>query len=196
MPDPKTEALNRSRETSEPQYLGYRPFDSTNDSLGDWKGFTPGYGQATMRAVSDVDPDVVWTMQHGRLSSSGTLWGSGGNLQNQPHAAYPMFVCDDGYMLSYFDLKQAEAKVVAYLWNVEGLIENFERAEVEEGFDVHRGNAARIFRLPYNEIPESDYDDDGKRSLRYLGKRCVHGLNYRMQAPKLATVCGLSLIHI
>ena len=54
----------------------------------------------------------------GRLSSSGTLWGSGGNLQNQPHAAYPMFVCDEDYMLSYFDLKQAEAKVVAYLWNV------------------------------------------------------------------------------
>ena len=153
-------------------------------------------------ATQKPDPDGRFRCEYkqfgvqaapGRLSSSGTLWGSGGNLQNQPHAAYPMFVCDDGYMLSYFDLKQAEAKVVAYLWNVEGLIENFERAEIDEGFDVHRGNASRIFRLPYDEIPESDYDNNGKRSLRYLGKRCVHGLNYRMQAPKLATVCSIPI---
>ena len=153
-------------------------------------------------ATQKPDPDGRFRCEYkqfgvqaapGRLSSSGTLWGSGGNLQNQPHAAYPMFVCDEGYMLSYFDLKQAEAKVVAYLWNVEGLIENFERAEVEEGFDVHRGNASRIFRLSYDEIPSSDFDDNGKRSLRYLGKRCVHGLNYRMQAPKLATVCGIPI---
>jgi DNA polymerase len=127
----------------------------------------------------------------GRLSSSGTLWGSGMNLQNQPHRAYPMFICDEGYMFSYFDLKQAEAKVVAYLWNVAGLIENFERAEKEDGFDVHRGNAARIYKCDYKDIPSSDWDDDLKPTRRYLGKRCVHGLNYRMQAPKLAEVCGI-----
>ena len=127
----------------------------------------------------------------GRLSSSGTLWGSGMNLQNQPHRAYPMFIADDGYMFSYFDLRQAEAKVVAYLWNVQGLIENFEKADQDEGFDVHRGNAARIYKCGYAEIPNADWDDDLKPTRRYLGKRCVHGLNYRMQAPKLAEVCGI-----
>jgi DNA polymerase I-like protein with 3'-5' exonuclease and polymerase domains len=119
------------------------------------------------------------------------MWGSGMNLQNQPHRAYPMFMCDDGYMFSYFDLKQAEAKIVAYLWNVAGLIENFERAEHEDGFDVHRGNAARIFKRDYDEIPAGDWHDDLTPTERYLGKRCVHGLNYRMQAPKLAEVCGI-----
>jgi hypothetical protein len=27
----------------------------------------------------------------------------------------------------------------------------------------------------------------------FLGKRCVHGLNYRMQAPKLAEVCSIPM---
>ena len=113
------------------------------------------------------------------------------NLQNQPHRAYPMFICDEGYMFSYFDLKQAEAKVVAYIWNVKGLIENFKRSETEDGFDIHRGNAARIFKCEYGDIPAGDWDDTQAPTRRYLGKRCVHGLNYRMQAPKLAEVCGI-----
>ncbi len=129
----------------------------------------------------------------GRLSSAMTMWKSGMNLQNQPKKAYPMFIADNGYMLSYFDLKQAEAKFVAYAWDVKGLIKNFIRAEHEEGFDVHRGNAASIFKVPYNEIPESDYDKNGERTKRYLGKRCVHGLNYRMSPLKLAEVCGIPL---
>ena len=151
-------------------------------------------------ATQKVDPDSRIRCEYrqfgvqsapGRLSSSSTMWGSGMNLQNQPHRAYPMFICDEGYMLSYFDLKQAEAKVVAYLWNVQALIENFERAETEDGFDIHRGNAARIFQVDYDDIPASDWTEDNKPTRRYLGKRCVHGLNYRMQAAKLAEVCRI-----
>ena len=100
---------------------------------------------------------------------------------------------DEGYVFSYFDLRQAEAKVVAYLWNVRALIENFHRAETEDGFDVHRANAARIFQLPYDEIPTYDWTDDFQPTLRYIGKRCVHGLNYRMQAPKLAETCNIPM---
>ena len=153
-------------------------------------------------ATQKVDPDGRLRCEYkqfgvqsapGRLSSSKVMWGIGMNLQNQPHRAYPMFVADEGYMLSYFDLRQAEAKVVAYLWNVQGLKETFERAETEEGFDVHRGNAARIFKLEYSDVPGYDHEDDGSVTKRYLGKRCVHGLNYRMQAPKLAEVCNIPI---
>jgi len=131
----------------------------------------------------------------GRLSSSKVLWGSGMNLQNQPQRAYPMFIADSGYMLSYFDLKQAEAKAVAYLWNVTNLIENFNKAEQDDtgNTDVHRLNAASIFQCAYEDIPSYDRDDDGNPTTRFLGKRCVHGLNYRMQAPKLAEVCGIPM---
>jgi len=153
-------------------------------------------------AKQKVDPDGRIRCEYkqfgtqrapGRLSSAKVMWGSGMNLQNQPHRAYPMFIADPGYIFSYFDLKQAEAKVVAYLWGVIGLLENFKRAETEEGFDVHRGNASRIFKIPYEEVPKGDWDDDLKPTKRYLGKRCVHGLNYRMQAPKLAEVCEIPM---
>ena len=127
----------------------------------------------------------------GRLSSSGTLWGSGGNLQNQPQRAYPMFIADKDYMFSYFDLKQAEAKVVAYLWQVQGLIESFKRAETDNSFDLHRGNAAAIFKCEYEEVPAYDRDENGDITLRFLGKRCVHGLNYRMQPQRLADTCNI-----
>ena len=129
----------------------------------------------------------------GRLSSSKVMWGTGMNLQNQPKKAYPMFIADRGYMLTYFDLKQAEAKIVAYIWNVAALKENFRRTELEEGFDIHRGNAARIFVKSYDEIPTHDREEDGTPTLRYLGKRCVHGLNYRMGADKLSSVCRIPL---
>ena len=129
----------------------------------------------------------------GRLSSTQTMWHSGMNLQNQPIRSYPMFIADPSYMLTYFDLKQAEAKIVAWQWNIPALKENFIRAETEEGFDVHRGNAARIFRGDYDDIPSEDYDESGERTKRYLGKRCVHGLNYRMMPNKLAEVCDIPL---
>lgn len=130
----------------------------------------------------------------GRLSSAGVLWGTGGNLQNIPHRAYPMFIMDEGYMASYFDLRQAEARCVAFGWNVGGLIENFELADKDpDQYDIHRLNAQRIFRVPYDEIPKSDWTEDKKPTRRYLGKRCVHGLNYRMLAPKLAEVCKISI---
>ena len=153
-------------------------------------------------ATMKVDPDRRIRCEYkqfgvqsapGRLSSSKVLWGSGMNLQNQPQRAYPMFIADEGYMLSYFDLRQAEAKVVAYLWNVQALIENFKKAENNDGYDVHRLNAAAIFQTSYDEIPSYDREDDGTVTTRYLGKRCVHGLNYRMQAPKLAEVCGIPM---
>jgi uracil-DNA glycosylase family 4 len=127
----------------------------------------------------------------GRLSSAQTMWGSGMNLQNQPIRAYPMFIADQGYEFTYFDLAQAEAKVVAWMWNVEGLKDAFVAAEDDTDVDVHRINGARIFRKQYNDIPTKDRNEDGSHSLRYIAKRCVHGLNYRMMPDKLATVTGL-----
>jgi uracil-DNA glycosylase family 4 len=166
-------------------------------SVNVWK---EGFKFLTTYANSKIDADGRFRCEYkqfgtssapGRLSSAKTLWGTGMNLQNQPRKAYPMFIADDGYMFSYFDLSQAEAKVVAYAWQVEGLIETFERQAKEEGFDVHRGNAARIFHVPYEQVPKEDKDHLDRPTLRFLGKRCVHGLNYRMGPRKLAEVCGI-----
>lgn len=139
----------------------------------------------------------------GRLSSTSVLWGSGTNLQNQPQRAQSMFIADEGYGLLYFDLKQAEAKVVAYGWNVTKLKQAFERAAKDPNMDIHRMNASAIFKIPYEEIPSydrltygkttDDPDKDGEITLRFLGKKCVHGLNYRMQADRLAVTTGIDI---
>ena len=137
----------------------------------------------------------------GRLSSAAVMWGSGMNLQNQPDRAKAMFVADPGYRFLYFDLSQAEARIVAYHWKVQALIQNFEAAAVDKSLDVHRANASRIFKVPYDEIPSFDRwelgkntDDPslaGKPTKRFLGKRCVHGLNYRMGPDRLAETCDI-----
>lgn len=129
----------------------------------------------------------------GRLSSSKTLWGSGMNLQNQPSRAYPMFVADEGYGLAYFDMAQAEARLVAYFADIALWKEQFERARIDGSYDAHRALASEMFSIPYDEVPADDRDDHGNITLRFVAKRCRHGLNYRMQADRLAQTTGLSI---
>ena len=131
----------------------------------------------------------------GRLSSAATMWGSGTNLQNQPQRAYPMFVADDGYVFVYFDLSQAEARVVAWKAQIEVWIEQFEKARIDRSYDCHRALASDMFHIPYGEVPTYDRDESGTPSIRYIAKRCRHGLNYRMGPARLATVTGLPLLQ-
>jgi len=130
----------------------------------------------------------------GRLSSSSVMWGSGTNLQNQPERARGMFVAPPGYGFVYFDLSQAEARYVAAAWGVKGLQENFAKAAQDpDNYDVHRLNASRIFQRPYDEIPRTDWTEDHKPTLRYQGKRSVHGFNYRLMPDSAAIKFGVTL---
>lgn len=131
----------------------------------------------------------------GRLSSSTTLWGTGGNFQNQPPAARPMYVAPPGYEFFYFDLAQAEARVVAYEADIEQWKIQFERARVDGSYDAHRALASEMFKVAYPEVPTKDFTDDHKPTIRYVAKRCRHGLNYRMAWERLAEVTGLPLIE-
>jgi len=151
---------------------------------------------------TNIDPDgrirCEWrqwgtTSAPGRLSSSAVMWGSGANLQNQPDRARSMFVAPPGYGFVYFDLSQAEARYVAIAWGIKGLQENFEKARSDpDRYDVHRLNAARIFQLPYDDIPKEDHIDH-KPTLRYQGKRAVHGFNYRLMPDTAATKFKITL---
>lgn len=136
-----------------------------------------------------------WGTQNapGRLSSAAVLWGTGTNLQNQPKRAYEMFVADSGYCFVYFDMAQAEARVVAWEARIEKWKEQFERARREGGYDAHRALAADMFHIPYDEVPTDDRDAGGDVTIRFVAKRCRHGLNYRMNYPRLAETTGLSL---
>lgn len=147
----------------------------------------------------------------GRLSSSGMLWKNsegeqtGMNLQNQPERAYEMYIADPGYGLGYFDMAQAEARLVAWFAYIPSWIEQFEKARTDGGFDAHRALASDMFNVPYDDVPTFDRYDvskghvlpDGVRdhepTIRYIAKRCRHGLNYRMMPDRLSSTTGLSL---
>lgn len=147
----------------------------------------------------------------GRLSSSGMLWRNsegeqtGMNLQNQPERAYEMYIADKGYGLGYFDMAQAEARLVGWFAVIENWMEQFERARVDGSYDAHRALASDMFGMPYDEVPTFDRYNaskghvipEGKHdhdvTLRYIAKRCRHGLNYRMMADRLSATTGLSL---
>lgn len=131
----------------------------------------------------------------GRLSSSSVMWGSGTNLQNQPDRARAMFVTPWGYRFGYFDLSQAEARYVARAWGVKKLEENFRLANTDpDKYDVHRLNAATLFKMNYDDVPKKDFDDDHRPTARYKGKRSVHGFNYRLGPEEAASKFGITLV--
>jgi hypothetical protein len=128
----------------------------------------------------------------GRMSSSKTLWGTGANMQNQPRRSQEFYVADEGTVLIYFDLAQAEARIVAYRADIPKWKEDFERARLDGSYDCHRALASDMFKVPYELVPEDDWDDD-KPTMRYISKRCRHGLNYTLNWPALAQQTGLPL---
>jgi uracil-DNA glycosylase family 4 len=132
----------------------------------------------------------------GRLSSSQTAWGTGLNMQTIPTAAKGMFVAQPGWMFSYFDLAQAESRIVAYLADILKWQEQFERARLHPGtYDCHRALAAEMYRIGYEQVPRADHTPEGEHTIRFTAKRCRHGLSYRMAPDKLAAVAGLSSVE-
>jgi DNA polymerase I-like protein with 3'-5' exonuclease and polymerase domains/uracil-DNA glycosylase len=129
----------------------------------------------------------------GRLSSTQTMWDSGGNLQNIPPRGQELFLIDEGYEASYFDLAQAEARIVGWRYLIHQWIEDFERARLEGGFDAHRSLASIMYKIPYDDVPKDDIDPiTGEFTIRYKSKRCRHGLNYTMAGPLLAEQINVS----
>lgn len=111
-----------------------------------------------------------------RLSSSKNIFGTGNNLQNQPHHILRYFIADKGYIYYSFDLAQAENRIVAYVGRVEQMIEAF-----EGGIDVHSLTASLILQKPVEEISNKEQSSSlggGRYSERFWGKKANHGLNY------------------
>jgi len=114
------------------------------------------------------------------------------NLQNQPPRARALFIADPGYCFVYFDLSQAEARVVGWLANIAKWKEQFEKARQDGLYDCHRALASEMFGVPYDKVPKDDFTPDHKPTIRFIAKRCRHGLNYRMGPDRLSDVTGLS----
>ncbi len=112
----------------------------------------------------------------GRLSSSKTFAGTGGNQQNLTPIIKKHMIADDGCIIIEIDLRQAENMIVAYLSNEESMIRAF-----KEGIDLHRQTYGMMFGIRTEEVSDVDGTSDigdGTKSQRFWGKQTNHSLNY------------------
>jgi DNA polymerase I-like protein with 3'-5' exonuclease and polymerase domains len=118
-----------------------------------------------------------------RWSSSANAFDSGTNLQNVPEGdshlpnCRTLFIPDIGNVIGDWDLKGADAQVVA----AEAHDEDF-LALLQSGLDVHKENAKDIFST------QSPTDHQ-----RFLAKTGVHATNYLAQPRTLAIALGITV---
>ncbi len=127
----------------------------------------------------------------GRFSSSKTIMGTGGNMQNQPDVMKKFMVADDGYVFLVMDLEQAENRLVAYLAPDTRMIHAF-----ETGIDIHSLTASLILHKPIEEVSREKGSSplgNGEQSERDWGKRCNHALNYGMGQQQFSVVYEISV---
>lgn len=116
---------------------------------------------------------------YSRMSSGKNIFGSGNNLQNQPHEILQYFIPDPGYVFYEIDLSQAENRIVAFEGKVLIMIDAF-----ETGKDVHSLTGALISGLDPAEVKRQDKANEycplggGAFTWRFWGKKANHGLNY------------------
>ena len=114
--------------------------------------------------------------RYSRFSSGKSIFGTGMNMQNWPHELLDFLQPDEGFMYFSPDLSQAENRIVAYVGQVDTMIDAF-----ESGKDLHRLTASLIFDKAYEDVsdePGSCTLGDGTQSERFWGKKANHGLNY------------------
>tara|TARA_R110000803_G_scaffold80261_5_gene146056 strand:- start:3154 stop:4752 length:1599 start_codon:yes stop_codon:yes gene_type:complete len=121
-----------------------------------------------------------------RWSSSASPAYSGINFQNVNERLRRVFVPDDGYVLYYADLDQAESRVVAYLSSDDNYINACESGDLHTYVtqmvwpDLEWTGDAGEDR----ELAERNYLRGFSR--RDLCKRAGHGTNYGLQAASLS----------
>ena len=126
----------------------------------------------------------------GRLASSISDYGTGGNVQNIDRDLRRAFIADPGYKFANIDLEQADARNVgAKLWTLFRAShgESFAGAYLDacESGDLHTTVCKMAYpNLPWTGDPKKDKDlADGTKayrnySYRDLSKKLGHGSNY------------------
>jgi uracil-DNA glycosylase family 4 len=141
-----------------------------------------GLGHAHTFAAMALDTDhrmrtiLSTNTETGRMNSTKSPWGTGGNLQTIPRTGSAvgkicktipfrrMYISDPGKILLIPDYEQAEARVMAYESGDPTYMEMF-----DSGKDVHTENAKWLFDV---DVPTDNQ--------RQMGKRISHGINYCM----------------
>lgn len=136
----------------------------------------------------------------GRLSSSKTIFGTGGNIQTLPPAFKPFVIANPNHIIFNVDLSQAENRIVAFIAPEPTMLRAF-----AEGIDIHSLTASGICGLTPGEVKglnkkREDWNDadgpcpeeflsplgNGQKTWRYWGKQANHSLNYGLQPKHFA----------
>ena len=129
------------------------------------------------RLRSSINPVGTET---GRFSSSQTIFGTGGNMQNMPKSFRLFLEPDKDYIGYEVDLSQAENRLVALFSNEEQMLHAF-----TTGQDIHSLTASLLFGGEADKAYQNSIVSplgNGTRSQRYWGKLSNHALNYDMGA--------------
>jgi DNA polymerase-1 len=128
----------------------------------------------------------------GRLSSSVP------NLQNQPRFIRNAFVSSNGTSLFAADYSQLEMRILAHFSGDDALIN-----AIKSGQDVHTSTAAKMFKVPYEDIMAArKKDDDGEElsdgeqkllKCRTSAKAINFGLMYGQGSGRLADTLSCSI---
>lgn len=136
----------------------------------------------------------------GRLSSSKTIFGTGGNLQNLPKK-FSIFLKADPMCIMYGpDLSQAENRIVAHIAPEPSMMRAF-----KEGIDIHSLTAGKITGIDpiqikqHNDLFEETKDPKycapigaGNKPWRYWGKQANHSLDYDVGIPRFSRKLEIS----
>jgi DNA polymerase I-like protein with 3'-5' exonuclease and polymerase domains len=139
--------------------------------------------------TTEISPDGRYRTSYniggtetGRLSSSSSADGTGGNAQNLAPAVRRIFCADPGYRLYCIDLEQAESREVG--WTCGLLFMDWTYLDSCEGGDLHTSSAKLIWTgLPWTGEPKGDRaiaDRNFYREFSYrdMSKRGGHAMSY------------------
>ena len=131
----------------------------------------------------------------GRWSSSESPWRTGTNLQNVTKELRSIFIPDEGKVMFYADLEQAESRVTAYVAGDKDYI------NACESTDLHTEVVKMVWpNLGWSHDPVQDRELADKPyylhfTYRDMCKRAGHGTNYGMSAHALAKHLKIKLSH-
>lgn len=143
------------------------------------------------RIHSKFNQDVART---GRLSSSEPNMQNIPKPENDKWKLRGAFIAGPDNDLSVVDYEQLEMRLLAAASGEAGMIE-----VINKGWDIHMGNAAMIFNIPYDEIKAAKATPDDQltpRQVECLAARAAakdigFGIIYGMGPDKLASALGV-----
>lgn len=133
----------------------------------------------------------------GRLSSSFSEFGTGGNLQNVEELLRSVLIADPGYKMAYFDAQQGESRVVGGIEYA--LFNDGKYLDACESSDLHTAVAKLVWpQLGWAGNPEADkklaeLPYYRHYSRRFMCKKIGHGTNYGGKPATLAAQAKVEL---